>query len=672
MSVDFFEEGNTTSPKRTRKGSTTPILDNFSRDLNKMVEEGKIDPVIGRDGEVKRIAQILSRKKKNNVVIVGDAGVGKSALVEKLAQLIVKGDCPSNLLDKRIVSLDLTSLVAGTKYRGQFEERIKAILNELQNEPSVIVFIDEIHTMVGAGNASGSMDAANIMKPALARGEIQCIGATTFDEFKKHIEKDGALVRRFQKIVLKEPTKQETVQILNNLKESYQNFHKVFYEPEVFETIVNLSSRFITDRQFPDKAIDVMDELGSDKKINTKIPEIIEKLKKESDNLKERKIQVVKSQNYEQAAKLRDEERKLITKLEDEKKKWLDKQKDNKTPITIADVYEIISQMTGVPLSKIDNRESSNLLNLEERLKSKVIGQNEAISIISKSIRRNRVGIKDGNKPIGSFIFLGSTGVGKTYLAKCIAELLFGDPEKVIRVDMSEFMEKHNVAKLIGSPPGYVGYDEGGQLTEKIKNNPFSVVLFDEVEKAHKDVFNILLQILDEGHLTDSFGRKVNFTNTIVIMTSNIGAKKVSEFGKGVGFSSSSSDTQNFEVKKSIVQKSLKQHFNPEFLNRVDDIISFNALGKESINKIIEIELSKLVDRLKEKSYKVLFDKTIVERIAELNTQEEYGARPVKRIIQNLCEDYLSDSILRGDIKENDSVNLKFKDGEIKIFKKKG
>jgi len=672
MSVDFFEEGNTTSPKRTRKGSTTPILDNFSRDLNKMVEEGKIDPVIGRDGEVKRIAQILSRKKKNNVVIVGDAGVGKSALVEKLAQLIVKGDCPSNLLDKRIVSLDLTSLVAGTKYRGQFEERIKAILNELQNEPSVIVFIDEIHTMVGAGNASGSMDAANIMKPALARGEIQCIGATTFDEFKKHIEKDGALVRRFQKIVLKEPTKQETVQILNNLKESYQNFHKVFYEPEVFETIVNLSSRFITDRQFPDKAIDVMDELGSDKKINTKIPEIIEKLKKESDNLKERKIQVVKSQNYEQAAKLRDEERKLITKLEDEKKKWLDKQKDNKTPITVADVYEIISQMTGVPLSKIDNRESSNLLNLEERLKSKVIGQNEAISIISKSIRRNRVGIKDGNKPIGSFIFLGSTGVGKTYLAKCIAELLFGDPEKVIRVDMSEFMEKHNVAKLIGSPPGYVGYDEGGQLTEKIKNNPFSVVLFDEVEKAHKDVFNILLQILDEGHLTDSFGRKVNFTNTIVIMTSNIGAKKVSEFGKGVGFSSSSSDTQNFEVKKSIVQKSLKQHFNPEFLNRVDDIISFNALGKESINKIIEIELSKLVDRLKEKSYKVLFDKTIVERIAELNTQEEYGARPVKRIIQNLCEDYLSDSILRGDIKENDSVNLKFKDGEIKIFKKKG
>jgi len=593
-------------------------------------------------------------------------------LVEKLAQMIVKGDCPSNLLDKRIVSLDLTSLVAGTKYRGQFEERIKAILNELQNEPNVIVFIDEIHTMVGAGNASGSMDAANIMKPALARGEIQCIGATTFDEFKKHIEKDGALVRRFQKIILKEPTKEETVQILNNLRDSYQNFHKVFYEPEVFETIVSLSSRFITDRQFPDKAIDVMDELGSDKKINTKIPEIIEKLKKESDDLKDKKIQVVKSQNYEQAAKLRDEERKLLSKLDEEKKKWLDKQKDNKTPVTIADVYEIISQITGVPLSKIDDRETTNLLNLEEKLKSKVIGQDEAISIISKAIRRNRVGIKDTNKPIGSFIFLGSTGVGKTYLAKSIAELLFGDAEKVIRVDMSEYMEKHNVAKLIGSPPGYVGYDEGGQLTEKIKNNPFSVVLFDEVEKAHKDVFNILLQILDEGHLTDSFGRKVNFTNTIVIMTSNIGAKKVSEFGKGVGFSSSSSTSQNYEVKKSIVQKSLKQHFNPEFLNRVDDIISFNSLDKDVIKKIIEIELNKLVIRLKEKNFKVSFDKTIVERISELNTQEDFGARPIKRIIQNMCEDYLSDSILRGEIKENETINLKIKDGEIKIFKKKG
>jgi ATP-dependent Clp protease ATP-binding subunit ClpC len=628
--------------------------------------------VVGRESEVKRIAQILSRKKKNNAVIVGDAGVGKSALVEKLALLITKGECPSNLLDKRIMSLDLTSLVAGTKYRGQFEERIKAILNELQNEPNVIVFIDEIHTMVGAGNASGSMDAANILKPALARGEIQCIGATTFDEFKKHIEKDAALVRRFQKIILKEPSKDDTIQILNNLKDSYENFHKVHYEDGVTETIVNLSSRYITDRQFPDKAIDILDELGSDKKINTKIPESIEKLKKESDQIKEKKIQVVKNQNYEQAAKLRDEERKILSKLEEEKNKWLETQKDNKTPVSVDDVYEMVSQITGVPISKVDNNEVDNLLKLEERIKSKVIGQDDAIGIISKSIRRNRVGIKDANKPIGSFIFLGSTGVGKTYLAKTIAEVLFGDSDKVIRVDMSEYMEKHNVAKLIGSPPGYVGYDEGGQLTEKIKNNPFSVVLFDEIEKAHKDVFNILLQILDEGHLTDSFGRKVNFTNTIVIMTSNIGAKKVSEFGKGVGFNTSFSDSQSYEVKKSIVQKSLKQHFNPEFLNRIDDIISFNSLNKESIYKIIELELNKLISRLKEKNFKITFDKTIVERISELNIQEDYGARPIKRIIQNLCEDFLSDVILRKEIKENENVTLKFKDGEIKIFRKRG
>jgi len=671
MSVDFFEEGSSvTNPKKSKKGSTTPILDNFSRDLNRLVEEGKIDPVIGREKEVKRILQILSRKKKNNVVVVGDAGVGKSALVEKLALMIVNGDCPPSLLDKRIVSLDLTSLVAGTKYRGQFEERVKAILNELQNEPNVVVFIDELHTMVGAGNASGSMDAANILKPALARGEIQCIGATTFDEYKKHIEKDSALVRRFQKIILKEPTENETIQILNNLKTSYESYHKVSYEENVIETIVKLSGRFITDRQYPDKAIDVLDELGSDKKINTKIPEPIEKLKKECDEIKDRKIQVVKSQNYEQAAKLRDEEKKVLTKLDEEKQKWFNKQKDNKTPVTIDDVYEIVSQMTGIPISKLDDKESTNLLNLENGLKSKVIGQDDALTIISKAIRRNRVGIKDTNKPIGSFMFLGSTGVGKTLLAKSIAEMLFGDPNKVIRVDMSEYMEKHNVSRLIGSPPGYVGYDEGGQLTEKIKNNPFSVVLFDEIEKGHKDVFNILLQILDEGHLTDSFGRKVNFTNTIIIMTSNIGAKKVSDFGNGLGFNTSTSSFQKEEVKKSIIQKSLKQQFTPEFLNRIDDMILFNPLSKENIIKIIEIELDKLKNRLLEKNYKISFDQTIIERISELNTQENYGARPIKRIIQNMCEDFLSEEILKGNIKENVVTNLKFKDGEIKIFKK--
>ena len=670
MSVDFFEDGPTTNPKKVRKGSNTPILDNFSRDLIKMAEEGKIDPIVGRDVEVKRIAQILSRKKKNNAVIVGDAGVGKSALVEKLALMIHKGDCPTNLLDKRIMSLDLTSLVAGTKYRGQFEERIKAILNELVEAPNVIVFIDELHTMVGAGNASGSMDAANILKPALARGEIQCIGATTFDEFKKHIEKDSALVRRFQKIILKEPTELETIEILKNLTTSYQDFHKVTYEDGVIEIIVRLAGRYITERQFPDKAIDVLDELGSEKRISTRIPESIEKLKFQIDEIKEKKIQVVKSQNYEQAAKLRDEEKKVVTKLEEEKIKWSEKQKDNKIPITIDNVYEIISQMTGVPISKLDAKETQKLLQLEDLLSEKVIGQPEAISTISRSIRRNRVGIKDANKPIGSFIFLGSTGVGKTYLAKTLAQYLFGDEDKIIRVDMSEYMDRHNVSKLIGSPPGFVGYDEGGQLTEKVKNNPFSVILFDEIEKAHKDVFNILLQILDEGHLTDSFGRKVNFTNCLVIMTSNIGAKRVSEFGGGVGFSTSSSEVQKYEVRKTMIQKALKQQFNPEFLNRIDDVILFNALNEETLKKIIDIEIGRLSNRLKDKGYKVNFDKTVINRVFELNSQEEYGARPVKRIIQNLCEDFLSEEILKGNILEGKLVNLKYKDEKLLISKK--
>jgi ATP-dependent Clp protease ATP-binding subunit ClpC len=670
MAVDFFEEGQTTNPKRLRKNSDTPILDNFSRDLTKLADEGKIDPVVGRDKEVKRIAQILSRKKKNNAVIVGEAGVGKSALVEKLALLINKGECPSNLLDKRVVALDLTSLVAGTKYRGQFEERIKAILNELYEVKNIVVFIDELHTMVGAGNASGSMDAANILKPALARGEIQCIGATTFDEYKKHLEKDAALVRRFQKIVLNEPSEEETIDILKNLKTSYEDYHKVTYEENVVETVVKLSKRYITDRQFPDKAIDIMDELGSEKRISSRIPESIEKLKKEAEEIKEKKLLVVKSQNYEQAAKLRDEEKKLTSKLELEKQKWAENLKNNKTPITVEDVYLIVSEMTGVPISKLDTKETDKLLKMENILSSKVIGQDEAISSISKAIRRNRVGIKDANKPIGSFIFLGSTGVGKTFLAKSIAELLFNDPDKIIRVDMSEFMDRHNVSKLIGSPPGYVGYDEGGQLTEKVKNNPFSVILFDEIEKAHKDVFNLLLQILDEGHLTDSFGRKVNFTNTIIIMTSNVGAKKVSEFGGGIGFSTSSSEIQKYEVRKTIIQKSLRQQFNPEFLNRIDDIVLFNSLNEETMKKIIGIEVSKLSSRLKDKGYKVNFDKTVLNRIFELNSQEEYGARPVKRIIQNLLEDFLSEEILKGNITDIETITIKFKDDKLNISKK--
>jgi ATP-dependent Clp protease ATP-binding subunit ClpC len=667
MSVDFLDDGPKANQKNKRSTSSTPILDNFSRDLNKLAEENKIDPIVGRDVEVKRIAQILSRKKKNNAVIIGDAGVGKSALVEKLALMIVKGNCPTNLLDKRLVSLDLTSLVAGTKYRGQFEERIKAILHELSENPNVIVFIDELHTMVGAGNASGSMDAANILKPALARGEIQCIGATTFDEYKKNIEKDGALVRRFQKIILKEPSESETVEILNNLKESYEKYHRVFYEDNVIETIVKLAGRYMTDRQFPDKAIDILDELGSEKRIITKVPEIIDQLKTEIEEIRLKKIDVVKNQKYEVAAKLRDEEKKLKEKLELEKLNWDNSQKDNKIPVSVDDVYSMISMMTNVPIYKLDDREIENLIKLEEKLSEKVIGQEDAIKIISKSIRRNRVGIKDGQKPIGSFIFMGSTGVGKTYLAKSLAELIFGSADKVIRVDMSEYMEKHSVSRLVGAPPGYVGYDEGGQLTEKVKNNPFSVILFDEIEKAHRDVFNILLQILDEGHVTDSFGRKINFTNTLIILTSNVGAKKVSEFGGGMGFSTSSSEEQRYEVKRTIVQKALKQQFNPEFLNRIDDIVLFNALDEQSLTKIIKLELSKLVKRLNDKNYIIKFDETVCDEIKNRNKQEEYGARPIKRIIQSLCEDFLSDEILKKNILENIEYTIEYKEENLSI-----
>jgi len=656
--IDFFDDSDKPTQKTRKQGSSTPILDNFSRDLTRLAEEGKLDPIIGREKEVRRISQILSRKKKNNVVIVGDAGVGKTALVEKLALLIVKGECPSNLLDKRIVCLDLTSLVAGTKYRGQFEERIKGILIELQDNRDVIIFIDELHTMVGAGNASGSMDASNIFKPALSRGEIQCVGSTTFDDFKKYIEKDGALVRRFQKIILKEPSFSETIEILNMLKPTYEEYHKVTYGKNVIESIVLLSSKFITDRQFPDKAIDILDELGSEKKISVKIPESIEKLRAEIEDIRERKLEVVKSQKYELAVKLRDEGARLSKKLDEEKNKWLNNKESNRDAITVDDVYAIVSDMTGVPISKLDTQETSNLLTLESQISNKVIGQDDAISTISRAIRRNRVGIKGTNKPIGSFIFLGATGVGKTYLAKTIAEILFGSSEKIIRIDMSEYMEKHNVSRLIGSPPGYVGYEEGGQLTEKVKNNPFCVILFDEIEKAHHDVYNIFLQILDEGHLTDSFGRKVNFTNTLIIMTSNIGSKKVSEFGKGLGFTLAGSEEQLNEKKASIIMKELKKHFNPEFLNRIDGAIMFNPLGKEQFKQIISIELNILIDRLKEKDYYIQFDESVQNKILELNSEEDYGARPIKRIIQNLCEDYLSDEILKGNIKQEEHIKI--------------
>ena len=666
MSVEFFEESGQTQNKKPKKGSKTPVLDNFSRDLTQIALDGGIDPIIGRDKEISRISQILSRKKKNNVVIVGEAGVGKSALVEKLALMISDGNCPSNLQDKRIMSLDLTSLVAGTKYRGQFEERIKVILTELQDAPNVIVFIDEIHTMVGAGNASGSMDAANILKPALARGEIQCIGATTFDEYKKNIEKDAALVRRFQKITLSEPSTHETIEILKTLQPTYEKFHKVTYMDNVIETIVTLSKRYITDKQFPDKAIDVLDELGSEKKINVKVPSIIENLRLKTEEIRVKKLEFVKNQDYKEAAELRDEERKILKKLESEKTKWGEEQLINKKPITVDDVYNMVTNITGVPINKLDTKETKSLLNLEKTISKDVIGQDNAVEIISKSIRRSRVGVRGVNRPIGSFMFLGSTGVGKTHLAKTLAKTIFGDPEKMIRVDMSEYMEKHNVSKLIGSPPGYVGHDEGGQLTEKIKNNPFSVILFDEIEKGHKDVFNILLQILDEGHLTDSFGRKINFTNTLIIMTSNVGAKRVSDFGGGVGFSS---DDDRDKVKDSMIKKSLKQQFTPEFLNRIDDVIVFNKLDDKSLKKIVGLELSILKDRLIESDYNIDFDRSVVNEIIKRNSEAEYGARPIKRIIQNLCEDFISDNILNGDITKNSDIKLKINEGNMEISK---
>lgn len=670
MSTEFLDEDSQiTTPKKAKKDSQTPVLDNFSRDLIELAAQKKLDPVIGRDDEVKRIAQILSRKKKNNAVIVGDAGVGKSALVEKLAIMIHEGNCPSNLFDKRLVSLDLTALVAGTKYRGQFEERIKAILNELQNVTNVIVFIDELHTMVGAGNSSGSMDAANILKPALARGELQCIGATTFDEYKKHIEKDAALSRRFQKIILKEPTLDETLEIIKHLKSPYEDYHRVTYLDGVPEAIVNLSSRYITDRLFPDKAIDVLDELGSEKRINGKVPEVIENLKSQIEDLKKQKVNVVKDQRYEQAAQLRDQEKRLQENLDREKTIWEENQQRNRTPVSVDDVYKIITSITGVPITKIGSEDAESLLSMEDKLKSRVIGQDEAISIISKSIRRNRVGLRESGRPIGSFIFMGTTGIGKTYLAKTIAEILFGSPDKMIRIDMSEYMDKHNVSKLIGSPPGYVGYDEGGQLTEKVKNNPFSVILLDEIEKAHKDVYNMLLQILDEGHLTDSFGRTVDFTNTIIIMTSNVGARQVSDFGEGVGFSTSTSKEEKEEVKKSMIKKSLRRQFSPEFLNRLDDIILFNPLNNEALKQIIKIEVKKLQKRLEGRGYMVTFTDSVIDRIFTLNSEEEYGARPVKRIIQSLCEDFLSEQILRKQIKENTQYDLIY-ENELKTIEK--
>ena len=667
---DLMDDDEKMSKKQKQSSdSSTPVLDNFSRDLNKLAEQGKLDPVIGRDREILRIAQILSRRKKNNPIIIGEPGCGKTAIVEGLAMKIISGECPRNLIDKRIVNLDLTSVVAGTKYRGQFEERMKVIIEELQANPNIVVFIDEVHTLVGSGNSAGSMDGSNIFKPALSRGEIQIIGATTLDEFRKNIEKDGALERRFQKVTVDPSSVVETIQILKNIREKYESYHKVSYSDEVIETCVKLADRYITDREFPDKAFDIMDEVGARMQTELKVPQPIEELKKKAAEIRNQKIEVVKKQNYEQAAQLRDKEKKLLDKLDLEKKKFEEDMINNKKQISLEDVYDVVSNMTKIPVNKMSVDDTKALLNLDKELMGKVIGQDEAVKKIAKAIKRNRLGIKDPNRPIGSFVFLGSTGVGKTHLAKQLAKEMFGSENSLIRVDMSEYQEKHTVSKLVGAPPGYVGYEEGGLLTEKVKNKPYSVILFDEVEKAHKDVFTVLLQILDDGHVTDSLGRKINFKNTLIILTSNLGVKKLQDFGTGIGFGTSTYG--NEEAKKQVLMKEMKNFFSPEFINRIDDTIVFNSLTKEDIKKITEIELKKLIGRLEEMNYKVSYDETLVEYLSKVGFDELYGARPLKRAIQDKIEDLLSEEVLTGKMLENKNYKLKV-DGEMVVVEKKG
>ena len=657
-------DNNEGTAKSRRKTGGTPVLDNFSKDLIKMASEGKLDPVIGREMEINRIAQILSRRKKNNPIIIGEPGCGKTAIVEGLAMKIFLGECPRNLKDKRIVLLDLTSIVAGTKYRGQFEERMKVIIEELSENPDIIIFIDEIHTLVGAGNSSGSMDGSNIFKPALARGEIQCIGATTLDEYRTNFEKDGALERRFQKVVVDSPNKQETLKIITNVKDKYEEYHKVTYTPEVLELCVNLADRYITDREFPDKAFDIMDEVGARSQVDVKTPESIEILRQKAKELQQQKLEVVRSQRFEEAAAIRDKEKKLLDRLELEKKKFEEEQSTNRKEINPDLVLSVVSSMTKIPVTKLNTDDKTSLVGLETSLKQDVIGQEEAVSKIAKAIRRNRLGIKDPNKPIGSFIFLGSTGVGKTHLAKQLAKQIFGSVDNLIRVDMSEYQEKHTISRLIGSPPGYVGYEEGGQLTEQVKNKPYSVILFDEVEKANKEIFHTLLQMLDEGHLTDSLGRKINFKNCLIIMTSNIGVKKLQDFGTGIGFSNSYSTE---EQKKEILKKELKNYFSPEFLNRIDDTIVFNSLKEDEIKKIVEIELNKLMKRLSEIKLNFKFDNKLVSHIAKVGFDETYGARPIKRAIQDQIEDLVSEEVLNGNVLEETNYSLSVKGEKVVI-----
>ena len=648
-------------PKKKYKGnSATPILDNFSTDVTKNAEEGKIDPVIGRKKEIQRVAQILSRKKKNNPVLIGNPGVGKTTIIEGLALMIKQGDAPRTLLDKRVVSLDLTSMVAGTKYRGQFEERIKGVMDELKKVDDVILFIDELHTLIGTGASAGSMDAANAFKPALARGEIQIIGATTLDEFRENIEKDGALTRRFQQVLIEPPSIEETKEILQKIANSYETYHKVFYSEETIEECVKLADRYITDREFPDKAIDIMDEVGARSQVNLQPPQEIKDKEEKILKIKQEKNDVVKSQRYEEAAKLRDKEREALEDLNKSKLIWLSELNHKRVEITPEDVTAVVSHMTGIPLNRICEKEGNRLMRMEKDMGDKVIGQKEAVIKIAKSLRRNSVGIRNPKKPIGSFMFLGPTGVGKTHLAKNLANYMFGDEDSLIRIDMSEYMEKHAVSRLIGAPPGYVGHEEGGQLTEKVRRKPYSIILFDEIEKAHSDVYNILLQLLDDGQLTDSLGRKVNFKNCMVIMTSNVGVKKLKDFGAGVGFSTKAKKISQSAFKDEVLQKELKNHFPPEFLNRLDDVIIFRSLEKEDIGKIVELEIKKLKERVSEIGYDLQINKTAKDYLIEEGYDEEYGARPLTRAIQKFIEDPVSEEILSGGVKEKQTIKVSY------------
>ena len=655
---DSLKEGSFNNPaNKTNKKSKTPVLDNFGRDLTEMAEEGKLDPVVGREKEIERVSQILSRRKKNNPLLIGEPGVGKSAIAEGLALRIIQKKVSRILFNKRVVTLDLASLVAGTKYRGQFEERMKAVMNELEKNNDIILFIDEIHTIVGAGGATGSLDASNMFKPALARGEIQCIGATTLDEYRQYIEKDGALERRFQKVIVEPTSVEETITILNNIKNKYEDHHSVTYTDEAIEACVKLTNRYMSERFLPDKAIDALDEAGSRVHItNIDVPKQILDLERQLEEVRDLKNSVVKKQKYEEAAKLRDDEKRLEKDLAIAQEQWEEDSKSNRIQVTEDNVADVVSMMTGIPVNRIAQTESNKLAHLPDLIKGKVIGQDEAVLKISRSIQRNRAGLKDPNRPIGSFIFLGQTGVGKTQLAKVLAKELFDSEDALIRIDMSEYMEKFAISRLIGAPPGYVGYEEGGQLTEKVRRKPYCVVLLDEIEKAHPDVFNMMLQVLDDGYLTDSLGRKIDFKNTIIIMTSNVGARQLKDFGQGVGFGTAAKIAQADDNSKSVIENALKKTFAPEFLNRIDDVIVFNPLEKHDIDLIIEIELKKLFGRVSELGYTLNLSDKAKAFIAEKGFDKQFGARPLKRAIQKYVEDALAEEIITSKIASGDII----------------